>query len=169
MCLPSRTGGILSPKPDLWYVSTMIPKRFQKASKTAPQKCPKRYVYCRFCDFAAFPIYSKKVLKRFRKGYQNDYQRVPKNDQNEMPQKIQNVIPVKDRRHFEPQVGSEKCVNNDPKNVPKRFPKKWPKRYAHCRFGDFRDPQNLSGTSSFIGLKVSETLRILSFRWFRTK
>ena len=57
-----------------------------------------------------------------------------------MPQKVQNMIPVKDRRHFEPDVGFEKDINNDPKNVPKRFPKKWQKRYAHCRFGDFRDP-----------------------------
>ena len=81
-----------------------------------------------------------------------------------MTQKVQNVIPVKDRRHFEPEVGSEKGVNNDPKNDPKRFPKKLPKRYAHCRFGDVRDPKNLSGTSSFTGLKVPETLCILSFR-----
>ena len=87
MWFPSRTGGTLSPKPDLWEVPKRFPKRFQNKSKMVPRKCPKRYVCCRFCDFVAFPIYSKKAPKRFRKGSQNDYERVPKTTKMWCPKK----------------------------------------------------------------------------------
>ena len=67
MWFPSRTGGTLSTKSDLRDIYNIVQKRSQKGSEKVPQKCSKRYVYCSFCDFTTFPIYSKKVVKRFPK------------------------------------------------------------------------------------------------------
>ena len=171
MWFPSRTGGALSPKSNLRDVYKIVQKKSQKGSEKVPQKCSKRYVYCGFFHFTTFPIYSKKAPKRFRKGSQNDYERVPKTTKMWCPKRSKIWFPSRTGGTLSQTSDLRKAsiINNDPKNVPKRFPKKWQKRYAHCRFGDFRDPQNLFGTPRFICLKVPETLHILSFRWFGTK
>ena len=104
------------------------------------EKCPKccsRQGPEAICDVSNM---LQKGTKRFLMGSKKRLRKGTRNGQNKAPKKVQNVVPVKDRRHFEYEVWSERRIQHCPKNVSKMFRKGSP--------------------------KVFETLRILWFLWF---